>query len=419
MATSVRAASEACKSQTGAIIFVMKIDHIESINLRHEYPASQRFHYAGGTCTGRLTSLVRVHTDCGRCGIGAGYTHPVLFDVIVKDQLEPLLVGADPREVEALWDVMYRVTRWYGRKGAAMTALGALDTAFWDLRAQAFDKPLWSLLGGESATCPAYASALLWKDVDALAAEAAVLVERGFRRVKMRLARSEEYDIAAVRAVRKAVGPDVDVMVDASMRYNVELARRIAVVLEEEGVFWFEEPFAPEDLDSYTALRGSIRVPLAAGENEFGAQGFRELVRTGAVDVVQPDASRAGGISEVLRVGEFARAANLRLATHSWSDAIAIIANAHAVSSLACGVTVEVDQTGNPFVDSLLETPLQIENGMLQLGDAPGLGVKLDERAIAHQRLSDPRRVPDGNYSDMLFGAKHLTREDPYKELNL
>src|SRR5256714_399512 len=147
---------------------------------------------------------------------------------------------------------MYGLTRWYGRKGAAMTALGALDMAFWDLRGQALGKPVWKLLGGERPSCPAYASALLWKDdVQKLADEAAVHLSRGFRRMKMRMARGEEYDIAAVRAVRKAIGKDNDLMTDASMRYNVPLARRIGKVLEENGVFWYEEPFTPEDIDSY------------------------------------------------------------------------------------------------------------------------------------------------------------------------
>src|SRR5256714_10613524 len=123
---------------------------------------------------------------------------------------------------------MYGLTRWYGRKGAAMTALGALDMAFWDLRGQVLGKPVWKLLGGERPACPAYASALLWKDdVRQLADEAASLLGRGFRRMKMRMARGEEYDTAAVRAVRRAIGKDNDLMVDASMRYNLALARRV------------------------------------------------------------------------------------------------------------------------------------------------------------------------------------------------
>ena len=394
----------------------MKIDHTEVINLCFEYPEEHRFTYAGGVCNARLTSLILVHTDTGEVGVGSAYSHPALVYLIVRDQLDPLLRGEDPTEVEALWDKMYGITRWYGRKGAAMTALGGVDTALWDLRGKALGKPVWALLDGERTTCPAYASALLWNEIDALAEEAARHIEAGFRRVKMRLARGEEYDTAAVRTVRTAIGPTNDLMVDASMRYHLELARRMGRFFEEQGVFWYEEPFAPEDLDTYTALRGTVGVPLAAGENEFGVQGFRELIRTGAVDIVQPDASRCGGISETWRVAKMAAEAGLRVATHSWSDAIAIMANAHVISSVPNGITVEVDRTGNPFIEDLLLQPLQITDGQLQLSDAPGLGIELNFEAVDRLRMSDPLTIPDGVYSDMMFGKQHFPESLPYVE---
>jgi D-galactarolactone cycloisomerase len=394
----------------------MKIDHIEAIHLRYEYPAEQAFRYAGGVCTGRLTSLVVVHADNGTTGLGSVYSHPGLVQMVVVDQLAPLLRGRDPRAVEELWELMYRVTRWYGRKGAAMSALGGIDTALWDLRGQAAGQPVWKMRGGQRRTCPAYASALLWNEPDALATEARRHIDRGFRRVKMRLARNVEYDTAAVEAVRRAIGPEHDLMCDASMRYDLETARRIGRVLEANRVFWYEEPFQPEDLDSYAQLRGSVHVPVAAGENEFGLQGFRELIRARAVDIVQPDACRCGGITEVLRVGQAAAAAGLRFATHTWNDALAVVANAHVVSALECGITVEVDQTGNPFIERLLADPLTIKDGQLQLSDEPGLGVRLNPDVVDQFRLADPLRVPPGNYSDMLFGAEHYRPAGPYRE---
>src|SRR5262245_36892484 len=167
----------------------MKIDRVETINLLFEY--TDGFEYAGGKCTGRLTTLVLVHCDNGTLGVGSCYTHPALAWVVVQQQLAPLLVGEDPAEVARLWERMYVATRWYGRKGAAMSALGAVDTALWDLRGKALGKPVWELLGGSRTKCPAYASALLWKPVPDLANEAGELIARGFRRVKMRLARGD------------------------------------------------------------------------------------------------------------------------------------------------------------------------------------------------------------------------------------
>ena len=390
----------------------MKISAVESIPLRFEY--DEGFTYAGGRCTARVTNLVCIHTECGRVGIGSGYTHPGLAHLIITQQLEPFLLGKNTADTDALWDLMYRLTRWYGRKGAAMSALGTVDTALWDLRGQAAGKPVWTLLGGESANCPAYASALLWQTPDKLATEARTLIDRGFRRVKMRLGLSPDEDRAAVEAVRTAIGPDHDLLVDGSMRYDLPTANATARMLEANDCFWFEEPFAPENLDAFAELRQAVNIPLAAGENEFGTQGFRELIRAGAVDIVQPDASRCGGITETWRVAQLAAEANLSVATHSWSDAVAIIANAHAIAAAPTGITVEIDQTGNPFIEDLLTEPLQITDGQLSLSDTPGLGITLNETTLETHRLADPFNLPNGAYSDMVFGPEHWNPADPY-----
>ena len=147
----------------------MKIERIEDINLLYQYPENDRFQYAGGICTNRLTTLILVHTDTNHVGIGSVYSHPSLIHLIIRDQLNPLLIGEDPRNVEELWKKMYGLTLWYGRKGVAMSTLGGVDTALWDLRGKSVEKPVWELLGGERKTCPAYASGLLWKEVEKLA----------------------------------------------------------------------------------------------------------------------------------------------------------------------------------------------------------------------------------------------------------
>lgn len=393
----------------------MKIDRIECINLLFEYPGRHGFESSGGITTSRVTSLIQVHTDGHAVGIGSAYSHPALVHIVVE-QLSELLRGHDTSDVEAIWEKMYRWTRWFGRKGAAMSALGGIDIALWDLRGKAADKPLWQLLGGNEASCPAYASALLWNSLEGLAAEATRHLDHGFQRMKMRLGRDEEYDVAAVEAVRKAIGRHHDLMCDASMRYHLALARRIGRTLADQRVFWFEEPFPPEDLDSFAALRNSISVPVAAGENEFGAQGFRELIDRRAVDIVQADASRCGGITELRRVSDMVRKANLKLAPHSWSDAIAIMANAQVVASTPDALTVEVDQTGNPFVDQLLVEPLHIKSGRLQLSGKPGLGVELNPATVARLRMPDPMHIPNGRYSDMVFGQHDNNPAGPYRE---
>jgi D-galactarolactone cycloisomerase len=394
----------------------VRVERVEAINLRFDYPEGGGFRYAGGSVTSRVTTIVRVHTDGPHVGIGAAYSHPDLVKLIVERNLSPHLEGRDPLEVEELWELMYGLTRWYGRKGAAVSALGGIDIALWDLRGKSAGKPVWELLGAERDYAPAYASGLFWvDDVADLEREAARHLEHGFRRVKMRLGRNPEYDLAAVDAAKRGAGPSGDVIVDGSHRYSLERAEWMGAELAARDVFWFEEPFPPEDLDAYVALRPRIDVPLAAGENDFGVQGFRELIRADAVDVVQPDACRAGGITECVRIGHLAARAGKSVGTHTWSDAVALAANAHFVASHPAGLTVEVDQTGNPFIDDLLVEPVRVVDGKLQLGHGPGLGVDLDEKVLARLRDNYGDLMKDGNYSDLIFGRRYHEIAPPYE----
>jgi L-alanine-DL-glutamate epimerase-like enolase superfamily enzyme len=385
----------------------VRIDEIEVVSLRFTYPAGQGFRYAGGTATGRLTTLVRVHTGDGRTGTGSAYTQPELARVTIAEQLAPYLRGLKVTDASAVWRDMMRLTRWYGRAGSAVSALGAVDTALWDLLAQEAGQPLWRYLGGSTASVPAYASGLLWRDdLDLLRQETQRHLAAGFRRVKMRLGRCRDYDEAAFLAVLEtAAAGHGEVIVDGSMRYTDDDAAWLGGLLGRHGAVWFEEPFEPDNLAAYARLRQRAAVPVAAGESETSSAGLATLLSQRAVDIVQPDASRAGGITAVLQVAGLAQQAGARVATHTWSDAVAVLANAHVVASSPAGMTVEIDRTGNPFIDELLHEPLRIADGRLQLPQEPGLGVRLDETIIARYRLA-PGPVPDGNYSDMLFGGR-------------
>lgn len=390
----------------------MPRETIESVtvrNLHFMYPPSGGYDYAGGRVTSRTTSIITILTKSGVTGIGSAYSHPDLVRVIIEGHLGPHLVGENALDIAGLWAKMYELTRWYGRKGVAMSTLGGIDVALWDIRGKVEGQPIYRLLGGQAPDVRAYASGLFWAtDLAELTEEVARVRAQGFSNVKMRLGREPGYDRAAVNTVRKALGEDGLVLVDGSHRYEVDEARQLATDLVPLGVGWFEEPFPPEELAKYVSLRSDCPLPLAAGENEFGLQGFSELARAGAVDIMQADASRTGGISEVSRVARLAASLGLRLAPHTWSDAVAIIANAHAVAAAPTGFTVEVDRTGNPFVDQLLTEPISVTDGRLQLSDRPGLGITLDEGTMARFALSSSGGLPDGNYSDLVFGASAL-----------
>lgn len=383
----------------------MRIREIEVTTLRFPYPPGQGFHFAGGYCDARVSSLIQVHTDDGVSGVGSVYSHPEMVRTVIEGQLRDLFAGEDPLEVEALWQRGYSITRWYGRKGAALSALGGVDMALWDIRGKVLGKPVCQILGAQRDRVPAYASALLWKNDPAeLAEEVARHLANGFRGFKSRLGRNRAYDNKALPILRRAAGGGTRLMIEGNARYPLEDALAFVPRLREHNAFWFEEPFVPEDVDSYLALRPQAGVPLAAGENEFGVQGFRELIDRGMVDIVQPDTCRAGGITECHRAGMLAHRAGLRVATHTWSDAVALVANMHLIASLPTGITVEIDQTGNALIDHLLASPLRVDEGEVALPTAPGLGIELNWDTVRRYTVPRGDDLPAGNYSDMAFG---------------
>ena len=386
---------------------------VDVVNLHYEYPDGG-IRCAEGLANARLTSLVKVSLSNGLVGVGSAYSHPDLVRIIVEEHLAPLLVGEDPTEVERLWNFMYTLTRWYGRKGAAVSALGAVDIALWDLRGKLADRPIFELLGGRRRTVDTYASALLWQDdVAQVAAEARQHRADGFTNMKMRAGRDDAYDRSAVAAIFAAIAPGGRLAVDGTHNYTATRAQAFGALLAEHDALWFEEPFPPEDIDAYVELRKRTDVPLAAGENEFGLQGFRELFRAGAIDIAQPDASRAGGITECRRIAQLAEASGISVATHSWNDAVAVLANAHLVAASPNGLMVEIDRTGNPFLEALSRQPLAISGGRLTLPDGPGLGIELDDAFIEAHVAPPGRRVADGNYADMVFGKAFLSSTAP------
>ena len=383
----------------------MTIRKVEVINLHFAYRPDRRFRYARGICTGRLTSLIKVYTDEDLVGLGSVYSHPDLVRTIVEGHLAPTLVGRDPLKVDEIWTLCYGLTHWYGRKGVAVSALGGVDMALWDIRGKALNRRVCDLLRGTRDHVPAYASGLLWKDDTAqLRDEALRHLDGGFRAMKMRLGRNREYDVSGLQAVREAVGSDVRVMVDGNAKYSLDEALWMTGLFEEMGVHWLEEPFPPEQPEKFRVLHEAMpNIPLAAGENEFGAQGFNELLHGEVVQVVQPDCCRCGGLTEARRVCTAASKLGARIAPHTWSDSVALTANLHLVSSAPAGLFVEVDQTGNPFIDELLADGPRIEGGIAYLPEHPGLGIELDEDVVERHTIPRGDPIPPGNYSDMIF----------------
>jgi len=343
----------------------------------------------------RSAVLVKVDTDEGLSGIGeAAYFGgpPMITKTIIEKELQEYLLGEDPLNVERLWEKMYQGSIKHGRKGVVVAGMSGIDIALWDIKARAAKMPLYKLLGGCYEQIRAYASAGFYapdKGVKELTAEMASYVKEGFTAVKMKIGRlSPAEDVARVKAVREAIGDDIDLLVDANNAYTSYQAIKIARKMEDSNIFWFEEPVPAEDIVGSAAVAAAIDTPLAAGENEFTRYGFRDLIINKAIDIAQPDVTWCGGITEAKKIAALASAWSIICVPHSFSSAIALVANLNFSASIPNSLFQEFDRNYNPLRENLLRDPITINrDGYIELTDKPGLGVELDESVVKKYRV--------------------------------
>jgi L-alanine-DL-glutamate epimerase-like enolase superfamily enzyme len=343
----------------------------------------------------RSAVLVRVDTDEGISGIGeAAYFGgpPMITKMIIEKELADYIIGEDPRNIERLWEKMYQRSIKHGRKGAIIASMSGIDIALWDIIARSVNMPLYRLLGGFHERIRAYASAGFYaegKGLKELANEMASYVKEGFTAVKMKIGRvSQAEDVARIKAVREAIGPNIDLLVDGNNVYNAYEAIKMARKMEEYDVFWFEEPVPAEDLEGSAKVAAAIDMPLAAGENEFTRYGFRDLILHQAIDIAQPDATWCGGITEARKIAAMASAWNIACVPHSFSSAIALMSNLHFSASIPNSMFQEFDRNYNPLREELLTEPVRInKDGYIDLPGKPGLGVELNESTVKKYRV--------------------------------
>ncbi len=333
-----------------------------------------------------VAHFVEIETDQGVSGIGGPIPEELAY--IIGKQLAPLLIGHDPLAIERLWDRMYRF-QVHGRKGTPMMALSAVDCALWDLKGKWFDVPVYQLLGGPTRTeIPAYASALGYSlDPELVQERAQQFVEDGFRATKWFFRDGPTDGIAGiqrnlrlVRSLRDAVGPDVDIMLDAWMSWDVAYTVQMAARLEEYMPRWIEEPVLPDKIDQYAEIRRNVRVPISGGEHEYTRWGMKMLFDAGACDVYQPDIYWAGGISEMMKITALASAYDVPIIPHGHSTP----ASAHFIAAwpeTTCPL-LEYLVKWNEIHQFFLATPLKPINGVVTLPTTPGLGMELDEVKI-------------------------------------
>lgn len=335
--------------------------------------------------------VVEIFTDTGHVGIGNAALSPRLTKQAIDLYLKPILMGKDPWETEYLWQQMYRQTMAFGRKGVGMVAISAVDIALWDLLGKATGQPVYRLLGGRTKKrIPVYASKLYSQPLDQLAAEASHYKEQGYKGMKLRFgwgpidgAAGMERNLELVRTVRSVIGYEVDLMTDAYMGWTLDYARRMLPLLEPFRLRWLEEAVIPDDIHGYAALKAMGRVPIAGGEHEFTLYGFRELLEAKAVDYIQFDTNRVGGITQARKIAALAEAYSVPVVPHAGQMHNYHVVMASFNSPMAEFFPVVDVEVGNELFWYVFKGEPTPVDGFIDLDEnVPGLGLTIDEESL-------------------------------------
>lgn len=336
-------------------------------------------------------TLVAVLTDEGLTGLGSVFTSEQLVRGALA-LLEPLYRGENALEPERVSEKLHQNTFWLGRGGSVTHTISGIDIALWDLLGKATGQPVGRLLGGRYRERVKPYASLLMQEPGPLADRLAELNGQGFRAFKIGWGpfgrHSGALDEAIVRAAREAIGPESLLMVDAGgsdafWKQGYKWALRTSQMLAAFDVAWFEEPLRPDAMKDYVLLRRRSPVPIAGGEVLTRRQSFQPWLEAGAFDVVQPDVTKCGGISEERRIAWMAQEHGVRFIPHGWNTAVGLAADLQLASAFPDTDLVEY-LTGSPYVDDIAGGGWQLDaDGMLPIPDAPGLGVELDRDAVA------------------------------------
>jgi len=335
-------------------------------------------------------TLLSVHTDEDITGWGSVSTNDGLVQGALG-VLEPLYLGENPLEVERVTEKLNAHTFWLGRGGSLTHAISGINIALWDILGKATGQPVGRLLGGRYRDRVRPYASLLMEDPEALRDKLGALCEQGFRAFKIGWGpfgrQNDALDEAIVRAAREAIGADALLMVDAGASdafwpQDLKWALRTAHMLQTYGVHWFEEALPPDNLEDFILLRQQSPVPISGGEVFTRRQAFEPWIQRGALDIVQPDATKVGGISEFRRISWMAEDRGLRVIPHGWNTAVGLAADLQLASANRTTDLVEY-LTGSPFIDELSSKPWSMDaEGMLPIPETPGLGVELNMDAV-------------------------------------
>ena len=357
----------------------MKIAQVNTYFLQHEL--SENLGMAQGETRFRNAGLVEIISDSGISGWGEGLNVPT------KRIIGEYLIGQDPFQLELIWS---RIAK---RGWGAISYLSAIDIALHDLIGKELGKPIYDLMHGQNRNrVKAYASGLLKKpqrDGDRyLTDEASSYVDMGFHAVKMKVGFDAKSDIENVRKVRNCVGDSIGLAIDANCGFSVDTAIDLGRQLEDCNLLWFEEPCELDEVEGYRQIRKSLSMPIAGGELLRGRASFAKLIENQMVDIVQPDLSICGGISECKKIATLAESSDTIVIPHMWGGILRLAATLQTIAMLPeteaqdIEVLLEYDMSENPFRTELSHTPLDVRDGFVQIPDAPGLGVELEREKV-------------------------------------
>lgn len=345
--------------------------------------------------------LVEVLTDEGVTGWGASSAPPAVCRAAMDSVLAPLVVGRDPFDSEAIWSDVYHRVKTHGTRGVLIECLSGVDTALWDIKGKALGVPVHKLLGGKIRDrVPAYATGFYFtQDADQVRVaveEGHRFYEQGFRAMKVKLGLGVARDVERFGAVRRELGDDVTLMTDASRGYTVSDALRLGRHLQDLGAYWYEEPISGEDLDGYVELARTLDLRIAGGEEESSKYGFRDIVARRAMDVIQPDLGRCGGITEARKIAALAEAWSIQCIPHvgftpiSTAAALQLLALTPDLptSRFAQPPYLEIINVQNPLREELLAEPILQRDGWVDIPTGPGLGVEIDRAALQRFTVS-------------------------------
>ncbi len=345
--------------------------------------------------------FVKVTADDGTIGYGEahhGQNLTAMTEVIEKG-VGSLIIGADPFDSEGIWERIKRQQiQTHGLGAGSIIALAGIDLALWDLKGKLLGQPVYRLLGGAAKKIRAYVGGLTlgFQPHDTLEKEVAGFLEMGFTAIKMRVGDTPKKDAERVSHIRKTFGDGIDIAVDAATRYTVTDLPEVLDYCETNRVYWLEEPFSPDNVPGYQELSRRTSIPIAAGENHYTRQAFRELFEARAITICQADCTKAGGITEVKKIADMAAAWHFLAAPHTSHSIIGAAANVHLLCAIQNGLIFEADVAPiNPFRTDLARNPLTVVDGYIEPSEAPGFGLDIDESILEqYPALPGPCYIP-------------------------